>query len=100
MAFLEKRGDRFEVIFRHGGRRYTHTLNTTDESIAQELTGGIEKTLMLLDQKLLKVPDGVEILSFIVSNGEVEKPLIPADETISRPPTDITLGELKGRCRP
>jgi hypothetical protein len=51
MAFLEKRGKWFRVIFRHGGRRYTHNLNTSDESIAQGLAGGIERTLMLLDQE-------------------------------------------------
>src|SRR5262245_44944993 len=65
MAFLEKRGNRFRIIFRHGGRRYTHTLKTSDESIAQGLKGGIEKTLMLLHQKVLKVPDGIETLPFI-----------------------------------
>ena len=34
MAFLEQRGNRFRVIFRHNGRRYTHALKTADESIA------------------------------------------------------------------
>jgi len=95
MAFLEQRGDRFRVIFRHGGRRYTHTLKTADESVAHGLKGGIEKTLMLLDQKVLRVPAGVEVLSFIVGNGQVE----PAQEK-REPPNgelqkDITLGELK-----
>ena len=37
MAFLEQRGSRFRVIFRHAGRRYTHTLKTTDEGIAEVL---------------------------------------------------------------
>jgi hypothetical protein len=34
MAYLEKRGKRFRVIFRYDGRCYTHTLKKTDESIA------------------------------------------------------------------
>jgi integrase len=98
MAFLEKRGSRFRVIFRHDGRRYTHTLKTTDESIAQGLKGGIEKTLMLLDQKVLKVPDGVEVLSFVVSNGHVGQPSSqPAEQANGKPGGEITLRELKDR---
>jgi hypothetical protein len=98
MAFLEKRGSRFRVIFRHAGRRYTHTLKTTDEGIASGLKGGIEKTLMLLDQKVLKVPEGVEVLSFVVSNGQVEQPAVkPAEEANGTAPKDITLRELKDR---
>jgi integrase len=97
MAFLEKRGNRFRVIFRYDGRRYTHALATEDEGIAQGLIGGIEKTLMLLDQKVLKVPDGVEILSFIVSNGHVDQsPSQCTDITNATVREGITLGELKG----
>jgi integrase len=98
MASLERRGRRFRVIFRHAGRRYTHTLRTTDEGIAAGLKGGIEKTLMLLDQKVLKVPEGMEVLSFIVGNGQVDRPSArPAEDTVGTPPKEVTLGELKDR---
>ena len=30
MAFVEKRGEWHRVVFRHQGKRYTHTLNTKD----------------------------------------------------------------------
>jgi hypothetical protein len=99
MAFLEQRGDRFRLIFRHAGRRYTHTLKTTDAGIAQGMKGGIEKTLMLLDQKVLKVPDGVDVLSFVVGNGQVEQPPAKASTVVptGKALKDITLGELKDR---
>jgi hypothetical protein len=98
MAFLEQRGRHFRVIFRHAGRRYTHTLKTTDASIAQGLMGGIEKTLMLLDQKVLKVPDGVDVLSFVVGNRQVEPSIAkPAEGANGTPPEGITLRELKDR---
>jgi hypothetical protein len=73
MAFLEQRGNGFRVIFRYAGRRYTHNLKTDQENVAQGLMGGIEKTLMLLEQKLLRVPEATDALTFIVSNGYVEK---------------------------
>jgi hypothetical protein len=98
MAFLERRGNRFRVIFRHAGHRYTHTLKTTDEGIAQGLKGGIERTLMLLDQKVLKVPEGVDVLSFVAGNGQVEQPPAQtAEEKSGPPPKGITLRELKER---
>ena len=49
MASLERRGNSFRVVFRHAGRKYSHTLSTADAAIAKGLIGGIEKTLMLLD---------------------------------------------------
>jgi integrase len=99
MAFLEQRGNRFRVIFRYGGHRYTHTLSTADESIAQGLKGGIEKTLMLLEQNVLKMPEGVDVLSFVTSNGQIEKPTAPAKEgqTTAELVKDITLRDLKDR---
>jgi integrase len=98
MASLERRGSRFRIIFRHAGRRYTHTLTTRDPSIAAGLKGGVERTLMLLDQKVLKVPEGVPVLTFIVGNGQVEAPLSqPAEETNITAAEDITLRELKER---
>jgi len=53
MAFLEKRGYRYRIIFRYDGQRFTHTLRTTDRREAETLKGGIEKTLMRLEQHLL-----------------------------------------------
>jgi hypothetical protein len=96
MAFLEQRGDRSRLLFRHAGRRYTHTLKTTDEIIAEGLKGGIEKTLMLLDQKVLRIPDGVDVLSFIIGNGEVKLPEAkPTDGSPAKPQPDLTLRELR-----
>src|SRR5262249_42639526 len=64
----------------------------------QGLLGGIEKTLMLLDQKLLNVPDGAEVLSFIVSGGQVqESPAKHIDEPTSKPLADVALREPKDR---
>ena len=73
MAFLEQRGDRFRIIFRHAGRRYIRTLKTKDPAIAEGFKGAIERTLMLLDQRVLKVPDGVDVLSFVIGYGQVEE---------------------------
>lgn len=99
MAFIEQRGDWFRIIFRYGGNRYTHTLKTTDRAIAEGLKGGIEKTLMLLEQKVLQLPEGTAVLAFVLSNGQAEpKPTTPAPDSTSVPPPEpVTLDELKAR---
>jgi integrase len=98
MAFLERRGKWFRVVFRHGGRRYSQTLRTADEGIARGLLGGIQKTLMLLNQKMLKLPDGVDVLAFVVGNGQVAPASTKsAEEPNVAPLADITLKELKDR---
>ena len=98
MASLERRGNSYRVVFRHAGRKYSHTLSTDDEAVATGLVGGIEKTLMLLNQKVLTVPDGVDLLSFVVGNGQVAPaPNRTADQSNAPRPADITLAELKDR---
>jgi len=74
MATLEQRGSWFRVIFRFDGKRYAQTLNTTNPGVARSLKGGIEKTLMLLQQRVLKVPDAVDPLTFIMAGGELAPP--------------------------
>jgi len=98
MAFVEQRRQWFRIIFRHQGRRYTHTLKTPDPTVAEGLKGGIEKTLMLLDQKVLKIPEGVDVLTFVLSNGQVEKKsALPAGEGNGQARQSITLRELMDR---
>ena len=94
MAFLEQRGEWFRVIFRHAGVRYTHTLKTTSRQHAATLVGGIEKNLMLIEQKLLHVPAEVDFLEFILSDGRVSKPVVKAEEKTPQPEF-LTLKELK-----
>jgi integrase len=70
------RTTRFVVprIFRFNGKRYAQTLNTTNPRDANSLKGGIEKTIMLLQQHVLKVPDAVDPLAFIMAGGELPPP--------------------------
>ena len=78
MAFIERRGNRYRIIFRYAGRRYTHSLRTTDPREADALAGGVEKTLLRLQQGLRDLPAGVDLITFLLSNGQrVEKPKPP-----------------------
>src|SRR5436190_897522 len=70
MAFVEKRGEWYRVVFRHAGKRYTHTLKTKAQDVADGILGGVQKTLMLLDQRVLHLPEGADVLAFVLSGGQ------------------------------
>ena len=70
MAFLEQRGNRFRLIFRFRGVRYTHSLHTSDQREADAILGGVERTLLQIQQRLLFVPETVDPKEFILTGGQ------------------------------
>lgn len=74
MASLELRNSTYRVVFMYGGRKHGFSLDTGDKQTADALCGGVEKTLMLMGQRILRVPEGADLISFIRSGGKVEEP--------------------------
>src|SRR5205823_811540 len=101
MAFVENRGEWYRVVFRHDAKRYTHTLKTKDRSIADGILGGVQKTLMLLRQHVLHIPEGADVLEFVLSGGQVQelpkRPTIDhaADSPPATPSTPTTLWQFQ-----
>jgi len=60
MASLEKRHDIYRVVFMYGGRKHSYSLKTSRKEEAEALRGGVEKTLMRLDQGLIRLPVGAD----------------------------------------
>ena len=79
MASLEKRKQTYRIVFMHGGKRYSFSLKTGDCREAEALAGGVEKVLMRIEQKLLKVPPGVDIVTFVQNDGQIEEAPPPAE---------------------
>lgn len=80
MAALELRNKTYRVVFLYQGRKHGFSLNTSDLDMAQALRGGVEKTLMLLEQKLLQLPDGIALIEFVKAGGKVETLQSPGSE--------------------
>jgi hypothetical protein len=79
-ASLELRNKTFRVVFMYAGKKYSYSLDTGSRDDAEALVGGVEKTLMRIEQKLLPVPDGVDIVSFVKNDGCVEQPVAQQPE--------------------
>lgn len=88
MASLERRNDCYRIVFRHLGKKYGFSTDTTNRSIAEALRGGIDKTLMLMNQGLLRVPENADVLEFVRTGGVHTEPPKP-------PPEKMTLGKLR-----
>lgn len=89
MATVERRGERYRLIFYYAGRRYAASLKTTKERDADSIAGTVEDTLSLLQRGVLTLPPGVDLVTFVLSGGRCEeKP---------KPPPIRTLSELKDR---
>jgi hypothetical protein len=99
VASLELRNKKSRVVFMHAGRKYSYALDTADRATAEGLRG-VERALMLIEQKVIRVPDGADV----VKNGGK-----PEEEKAKPAPAPLTLRRLnekylqthgQGRWRP
>lgn len=75
MAFIEKRGGKFRLIFRYGGKRFRRSLLTDNERAARSSLARVEDNLRRVELGLLEIPDGADISAFLVSDGRaLEQP--------------------------
>jgi len=91
MAVAEKRGEWFWIDFRFGSKRYRQPLKTQDSTVAETVAGGVNRTLMLLEQEALQIPEGADIVSFILSGGRAVK----SPESNGHAKEPVTLAQLQ-----
>jgi integrase len=77
VAALELRNKTYRVVFMYAGKKHAFSLDTGDNDIADALRGGVEKTLMMLNQGLLQLPKGADVVGFVKAGGKVAEPALP-----------------------
>lgn len=100
MAFLEQRGDRYRIIVKFRGRRFTHSVHTEDRRVAEALRGTIDRTILLIEQRLLSVPEDADLKEFILSGGEKIVRHGVDEPTAAAPPAPVeplTFARLRDR---
>jgi integrase len=76
MAWKElERSGVYHVGLRLGGRKFTRSLNTSDEVEADSAVACIEENLRLIERGRLEIPKGADLMSFLLSNGKVSAPI-------------------------
>ncbi|OWK35733.1 tyrosine-type recombinase/integrase [Fimbriiglobus ruber] len=75
MAWLERRGERFRVVFRFHGSKYHVNLKATDPKDADCCLARLEENLRLVERGRLTVPAGADIGLFLLTDGILEQPV-------------------------
>jgi hypothetical protein len=92
MASLQKKGNSYYCQFVYHGKRHTFTVGAVEESEADNKARQVDYLLMRLKQKLIVLPDGTDIVTFIEHDGN------PPDAGPTLPDTPrqaVTIGHLK-----
>lgn len=83
MASLELRNGVCRVVFRYAGAKHGFSLGTGHRPTAEALRGGVEKTLLMLSQGLLDLPEDGDLVSFVRTGGRSAGPVKPATEVVT-----------------
>jgi integrase len=98
MASLEKRpGGSFRIAFCWGGSKHTASLRTRSRRAAEACRSRLEDNLHRLKLGTLIVPDGVDLFSFLISDGRISVKSDAAASSLGNPKTSLTLTVLKHR---
>ena len=93
MASLQRRNDTWNCIFRFQGKRHWMNLGQVEPAEARAVTAKVDYFLLRLKQRLLELPPGCDIVTFIESDG---KP--PSAEKVQQEERDtLTLTDIRDR---
>ena len=80
MATLQLRNGSYRVLFCFRGKRHTYTLGKVANREAELASANVERLLLRLEQNLLQLPSGGDIVEFVRHDGT-----IPRKETYPTP---------------
>ena len=89
MAWAERRGESWRIVFRHHGEKRSFTVGNRNEADATATAAATDELLRLLKRGLVTVPDGTSLEEFLARQGK--PPAAPA----ARPGKALKLGELR-----
>ena len=73
MPSLERRNETYYVNFRLHGRRFHRSMRTSNERAALACLARLEDNLRRVELGTLELPDDVDVLSFLLSDGRTKK---------------------------
>lgn len=94
MASLQERNGSYRVLFCHHGKLHAFTIGKVKKDEAENKARQVDYLLMRLKQKLIALPEGTDIVTFIEHDGNPPDagPTLP-----NAPRQAVTLGHLKDR---
>src|SRR4051812_19122538 len=82
MAALQERNGSFRILFRHHGKQSAFKLGKVSREEAEATVGCVDLLLLRLGQRLISLPPGVDLVTFLRHGGSVpatgEEPAVTA----------------------
>src|SRR5271165_4708497 len=94
MASLQERNGSYRILFCHHGKLHTFTIGKVEKDEAETKARQVDYLLMRLKQKLIVLPEGTDIVTFIEHDG---KPPDTGPTLADAPRQIITVGLLRDR---
>jgi integrase len=94
MASLQERNGSYRILFCHHGKLHTFTIGKVKKDEAENKARQVDYVLMRLKQRLIVLPEGADIVTFIEHDG---KPPDAGPTLADAPRQVVTLGHLKDR---
>jgi integrase len=94
VASLQKKGVSFYCQFLYLGKRHTFTVGPVEQDEAENKAAQVDYLLMRLKQRLIVLPDGCDIVTFVRHDGNPPNALPTLPEAKRRA---VTLGHLRDR---
>ncbi len=94
MASLQERNGSYRVLFCHHGKLHSFTIGKVEKDEAENKARQVDYLLMRLKQRLIVLPEGTDIVTFIEHDG---KPPDIGPTLADAPRQAVTLGHLKDR---
>lgn len=92
MASLQKKGDSWYCQFLYHGKRHTFSLGKVPDDEAAAKASQVDYLLMRIRQRLVSLPVGVDIVTFLENDGNPPEPTVPGAAVNA-----LTLGALRDR---
>jgi hypothetical protein len=74
MASFEQRAGRFRIVFRYAGQKFNRSIKTTNEKDSRGTLARLEDNLRRLGLGALLLPEAADIVTFLLSDGNVLDP--------------------------
>ena len=94
MASLQERNGSYRILFCHHGKLHAFTIGKVEQTEAENKARQVDYLLMRLKQRLVVLPEGTDIVTFIEHDG---KPPDTGPNLPTAPRHAVTLGHLKDR---
>ena len=94
MATLERRQNRYRIVLRLHGRKFSRSIRTASEIEAQAALARVNDSLRRIELGILTPPNGVAVVKFLFSDGRIENP-VQAPQVRTLPATIRRLLRLK-----